>query len=259
VSEQDACVSAHDMLAMTKQRWPDEPSGNPGQLPEKTCSPGCETATEPDRVPAKVPSDDKLRRLDAMRRDEGETVTVVEFDAAPETTPPGEEVRSEVRSEPDPAVAMTGPGSTQADRWLPGEIGAESPEPVMYAVQWDADDTPDAECCYRTSTLAHRCLADAGGKGTVVPLYAVPVDAARELAAARRETDEAKKECERLRMTQEEREAIEFAMTNLDWPPDAAQFAILARCLGPSCTMPEHVKKSALRGLLARHDKGGAA
>jgi hypothetical protein len=131
---------ADRLLALTKQRWPDELSGNPPELPEKTCSPRCECVTQP---------------------------------AAGDET---------VTWEPDP-----------------GEIGAESPEPVMYSIVWDGDETPDAECCYRTYALAHRCLADAGGKGTVVPLYAVPVDAAREIAAARREAEEAKKECERQR------------------------------------------------------------
>jgi hypothetical protein len=54
-----------------------------------------------------------------------------------ETTPPGEEVRSEVRSDPVPAVAIIGPGSRQADRWLPGEIGAEPPAGIITREQFD--------------------------------------------------------------------------------------------------------------------------
>jgi hypothetical protein len=255
---------ADRLLAATKQRWP-----------EKTITAGCETVTpataadetvtEPDPgegyrwVEPRSPGcpGETLRHDDECKPAGGgsaewactnavgdECVTRHFYrrriDAAPEpssgacqlpaeTTPRADEVRSEVRS-----------------------------DPVMYSIVWDGDDTPDPECCEDTVVVCSHVLDDAGGKGKVVPLYAVPVDAAREIAAARREAEEARAACERLRIKQEEREAIEFTMTNLDWPPDAAQFAILARCLGPSCTMPEHAKKSALRGLLARHDKGGA-
>jgi hypothetical protein len=45
VCEQDACASAYEMLTLTKQWWPDEPSGNSPELPEKTCSPRCDAVT----------------------------------------------------------------------------------------------------------------------------------------------------------------------------------------------------------------------
>ena len=199
VCENDACVSAYEMLTMTKQCWPDEPSGNPGQLPENPCSPRCETVTEPDRVPAKVPSEDMSRRLDAMSRDDGETVTVVEFDDEPETTPRGGEVRSEVRSADD--------GGVHELRSLETMLG-----PVVR----------------RT-------------------------DAERLIAAARREAEEARKECERLRLTDderrllykyhrsEERAIVQFAVTSASYVADATHATAV------------------IRGLLARHDKGGAA
>jgi hypothetical protein len=247
---------ADRFLALTKERWPG-----------KTCSPRCnsvtpapagdETVTEPDPGEGYrwVERGETLREGDELksRADEwwktlsaGRLCTCHHtyrrrIDAAPEpssgacqlpaeTTPRADEVRSEVRS-----------------------------DPVMYSIVWDGDDTPDPECCEDTVVVCSHVLDDAGGKGTVVPLYAVPADAAREIAAARREAEEARAECERLRLTDKEREAIEFTIECLAWPPDAAQFAILARCLGPSCTVPEHVKKTALRGLLARHAKGGAS
>lgn len=56
-----------------------------------------------------------------------------------------------------------------------------------------------------------------------------------------------------LLVTQHERKALEYAIDWLEWPPDAAQMEILARCLGPSCQVPEHKMKAALRGLLERH------
>lgn len=56
-----------------------------------------------------------------------------------------------------------------------------------------------------------------------------------------------------LLVTRQEREALEYALNVLEWPPDAAQMQILASCLGPSCQVPEHKMKAALRGLLDRH------
>jgi hypothetical protein len=273
VSEEAACASAYEMLSLTKQRWPDELSGNPPELAEKTCSPRCECVTQPaagDETVTGEPDpgkgyrwlkvgetleegdqwlDHATRRWELTNTPGWVCKTTRHYrrriDAAPEpssgacqlpeeTAPPANEVRSEVRSEPVPAVAVIGPGSTQAERWLPGEIGAEK-----VVEGGGVEELPTV----------------GWWKGELVSR----ADAERLIAAARREAQEARKECERLRMTDKERDAIEFTMTNLDWPHDAAQFAILARSLGPSVTMPEHVKKSAIRGFLARHDKGGAA
>jgi hypothetical protein len=99
------------------ERWPDS---------EKTCSPGCdsvtpaaagdETVTELGRLAASVLSEDTLRRLDAMRRDEGETVTVVEFD-------------EDAKSEPDPGDGY---------RWVrPGEIRNVGDEFRSDAGSWE--------------------------------------------------------------------------------------------------------------------------
>jgi hypothetical protein len=171
-----------------------------------------------------------------------------------ETTPRGGEVRREVRSKPDPAVAMTGPGSTQADRWLPGEIGAESPDkcvsvadflrPVLHSIAWDGYDTPDPECCFRSRNGAVAHLALSNSTGTVVPLYVVPMSAAREIDAGRWAAEEAKQECERLRMTQEEREAIEIAER---------------RERGEWYGNPDYSRAISLRNLRERHANGGAA
>jgi hypothetical protein len=250
------------------ERWPDEQlSGNSPELPDETCSPRCETVTplaagdetvtELGRLAASVLSEDTLRRLDAMRRDDGETVTVFEFDdddrlraaalalyeagawsspnvPLPDAAEMWANLRDALGLEPghatergvgaesrapetssreavtaEPAVAIIGPGSTQAERWLPGEIGAESPEPVLYVVWYDGDDTPyAASCCTTAGECEYYFLLPHDRKGKVVPLYAVPVDAAREIAAARREAEEARAECERLRITDKEREAI---------------------------------------------------
>jgi hypothetical protein len=71
---------------------------------------------------------------------------------------------------------------------------------------------------------------------------------ARELiAAARREADEAKKECERLRMTKNEMRAIRDAEVEVR--------GLHRVCIGE----PSVDVAATLRGLLARHDKGGAA
>jgi hypothetical protein len=77
---------------------------------------------------------------------------------------------------------------------------------------------------------------------------------ARELiAAARREAEEARKECERLRMTDDERRLLskyhrseeraieQFAVTSASYVADAKHATAV------------------IGGLLARHDKGGAA
>jgi hypothetical protein len=53
-------------------------------------------------------------------------------------------------------------------------------------------------------------------------------------------------------LTDEEREAIRFALKSLDWPLDGPQLAVVARTLGPSCEVPEHRMKATLRGLLER-------
>jgi hypothetical protein len=165
------------------------------------------------------------------------------FDAATETTPRA----AEVCSEPVPAVAMTGPGSTQADRWLPGEIGAEPPEPVLYSVVWDGGEFPSPIFCQKTLDECSRLMQSSSRKGTVVPLYAVPVDAAREIAAARREAEEARTECERLRMTKNEMRAIRDAEVEVR--------GLRRVYIGE----PSVDVAATLRGLLARHDKGGAA
>jgi hypothetical protein len=116
-------------------------------------------------------------------------------------------------------------------------------EPVLYVVWYDGDDTPYAASCSTTEgECKHYFLLPHGRKGKVVPLYSVPVDAAREIAAARREAEEARAECERLRITDDEREAI------------AVTCAYLER-IGVRGTSLQQ----ALLGLLARHDKGGAA
>ena len=57
-----------------------------------------------------------------------------------------------------------------------------------------------------------------------------------------------------LAITKTERDALAYALDWLQWPPDAAQMEILARCLGPSCQTPEHAMKAAIRGLLRRHE-----
>ena len=54
-------------------------------------------------------------------------------------------------------------------------------------------------------------------------------------------------------LTDEEREAIRFALKSLDWPLDGPQLAVVARTLGPSCEVPEHRMKATLRGLLERN------
>jgi len=58
-------------------------------------------------------------------------------------------------------------------------------------------------------------------------------------------------EAARLRLTDEEREAIEYAL-KLDWPLDGAQLQVVAVSLGPSCKVPENARKAALRRLLER-------
>ena len=193
VSEQDACASAYEMLAMTKQWWPDEPSGNSPELPEKTCSPRCECVTQP---------------------------------AAGDET---------VTWEPVPAVAVIGPGSTQAERWLPGEIGAEKVVEGggvedLHTVAWLTWSYP--RCYWRTVSPDEQ-----------VPDRVEVVDravAARLIAAARREVDEAKKECERLRLTEVELAALSFAAESAD-------------------SQGWRGRALTLRGLRERHAKGGAA
>ena len=56
----------------------------------------------------------------------------------------------------------------------------------------------------------------------------------------------------RLTLTDEERRAVVYAITDLAWPPDGPQLAVVARTLGPSCEVPEHRMKATLRGLLER-------
>jgi len=53
-------------------------------------------------------------------------------------------------------------------------------------------------------------------------------------------------------LTDEEREAIRFALKSLDWPLDGPQLAVVARTVGASCEVPEHRMKATLRGLLER-------
>lgn len=52
----------------------------------------------------------------------------------------------------------------------PASAGSHG-EPVMWAIQWDGDDTPDAEFCYRDRLVLEDVLAQAGIRGSVVPLY----------------------------------------------------------------------------------------
>jgi hypothetical protein len=207
---------ADRFLAITKERWP-EPE--PAKRCEAEASSREDVKGEPDPGEGyRWVQPGEIRNVgDEFRSDAGSWEVVWHFqhqgetvheryryryrrriDAAPETTPP--------------AVAIIGPGSTQAERWLPGEIGAESPEPAMYSIVWDGDDTPDTDWCCRTEAECKEYLGRfVSRKGTVVPLYAVPVDAAREIAAARREAEEARAECERLRMTEEEHDALDEA------------------------------------------------
>lgn len=63
---------------------------------------------------------------------------------------------------------------------------------------------------------------------------------------------EAADEIERLWLTDEDREAIEFTLNFLDWPLDGSQLAVVARTLGPACEVPEHRIKAMLRRLLER-------
>jgi hypothetical protein len=213
------------------ERWPDS---------EKTCSPGCDSVTPPasgdETVTAEPDPGEGYRWVEprspgcpgeTLRHDDeckpagggsvewactnavGDECVTRHFyrrriDAAPETTPV-------------PAVAMTGPGSTQAERWLPGEIGAEQV----------------AEC-----EGVHELRSLETMLGPVVRR----TDAERLIAAARREAEEARAECERLRMTDEEREAIALACAYLE------RIGVRGTSL-----------QQALLGLLARHDKGGAA
>ena len=53
-------------------------------------------------------------------------------------------------------------------------------------------------------------------------------------------------------LTDEEREAVRFALKSLDWPLDGPQLAVVARTVGASCEVPEHRMKATLRGLLER-------
>jgi hypothetical protein len=249
VSEHAACASADDMLAATKERWPDELSGNPPELPENPCSPRCdavtplaagdETVTEPDPGEGYrwVRPGENLRTGDqaipkgsdglwGLTTARGSLCAFSyiyrrRIDAAPETTPRADEVHS---------------------------------KPVMYSIVWDGDDTPDTEWCCSTEDEYNHYLGRFENRGgTIVPLYVVPVDAAREIAAARREAEEAKKECERLRLTDderrllskyyrsEERAIVQFAVTSASYVADAKHATAV------------------IGGLLARHDKGGAA
>lgn len=47
---------------------------------------------------------------------------------------------------------------------------------------------------------------------------------------------------------------IRYALESLKWPPDAAAVAAMARSLGPSVTVPEHVGKKAIREFLESMD-----
>jgi hypothetical protein len=119
---------ADRLLSLTKQRWPDEQlSGNSPELPVTTCSPRCdavtplaagdETVTEPDpgegyrwlKVGETIKERDQwldhaTRRWELTNTPGWVCKTTRHYrrriDAAPETTPRGDEVRSEVRSEP---------------------------------------------------------------------------------------------------------------------------------------------------------------
>jgi hypothetical protein len=78
-------------------------------------------------------------------------------------------------------------------------------------------------------------------------------DAERLIAAARREAEEARAECERLRMTDDERRLLSkyrrSAEREIEW------FAVTSA----SYVADAKHATAVIGGLLARHDKGGAA
>jgi hypothetical protein len=253
---------ADRFLAITKERWP-----------EKTCSPGCETvtpATAGDETVAAEPDPGEgyrwvrpgeIRNVgDEFRSDAGSWEVVWHFhhqggtvheryryrrriDAAPqpssgacqspaETTPRADEVRSEVRIAEGDGVEELETAAWGVMRVGGSWVSLHGTESAAYLSKARVD-------------VAENWLH------VVVPLVS-RADAERLIAAARREAEEARAECERLRITDEERRLLskyhrseeraieQFAVTSASYVADAKHATAV------------------IGGLLARHDKGGA-
>jgi hypothetical protein len=224
--------AADRFLALTKERWPDEQlSGNPGQLPAKTCSPGCDPVT-----PAAAGD---------------ETVT-----AEPD---PGEGYRW---VEPGECVVPPDQCRYIGGNWLYAyqAHGCIAQSRWTYRTKRPPRADEPSETTPRADEVRSEVrIAEGGGVEELRSLETMlgPVvrrtDAERLLAASRREAEEARKECERLRLTDDERRLLskyhrseeraieQFAVTSASYVADAKHATAV------------------IGGLLARHDKGGAA
>jgi len=246
---------ADRFLALTKERWPG-----------KTCSPRCnsvtpapagdETVTEPDPGEGYrwVERGETLREGDELksRADEwwktlsaGRLCTCHHtyrrrIDAAPEpssgacqlpaeTTPRADEVRSEVRS--------TGGG------------GVEEPLTVAWGVRRVGGAYVSIHGSENEAVASQRHFSAVENFPYVVRPLVRRTDAERLIAAARREAEEARAECERLRATDAEIQALRD--TEAEW-----RYRVVQRLChrGGAVAVAD-----ALRGLRERHTNGGAA
>jgi hypothetical protein len=216
---------ADRFLAITKQRWPNEPSGNPGQLPEKTCSPRCETVTPPvagDETVTKPGPGDGYKWLFPMvdRLEHGDEMSLSEF---------GED-GFRVTREPAGMLVM---------------------QPFLYRRRIDAAPEPSSGACQLPAKGdGVEGLPTVGWwKGELVSR----ADAARLIAAARRKAEEARAECERLRLTDAERLLLSTYRRS-------AERAVKQYGTTSGAYIAEARREAeVVGGLLARHDKGGAA
>jgi hypothetical protein len=229
---------ADDMLAATKQRWP-----------EKTITAGCETVTPATAADETV-----------TEPDPGEGYRWVE-PRSPGC--PGETLRHDDECKPDGGVRWVCTNAV-GDECLTGHfyrrrIDSE-PQPSSGACQLPAETTPRAdEVRSEVRSTGGVSVEELRSVETMLGPVVRRTDAERLIAAARREAEEARAECERLRLTDDEREAMEAGAHALNQASATARPDDRYSVRGVPGSFRLLKQAAAIRWFLARHAKGGAS